>query len=71
LGCSYPCLIHPLIQQRRLWQDAAEDGEIDLFALDEAGFCLWMAVSYSYFLKGEQNGSNKLSIGENGSAFWA
>lgn len=29
-------------------------GAIDLFFLDESGFCLWMPTEYSYFFKGEQ-----------------
>lgn len=33
---------------------AAEDGLIDLKYLDEAGFCLWSPVSYSYSPVGEQ-----------------
>jgi putative transposase len=33
---------------------AAEEGYIDLKYLDEAGFCLWSPVSYSYSLIGEQ-----------------
>ena len=35
-------------------QCSAAVGEIDLFYLDESGFCLWMPVAYSYFFKGEQ-----------------
>lgn len=35
-------------------QWAAASGEIDLSYLDEAGFCLWMPVTYSYFFQGEQ-----------------
>ena len=30
------------------------DDEIDLYYLDEAGFCLWMPTEYSYFFRGEQ-----------------
>lgn len=33
---------------------AAASGEIDLFYLDESGFSLWSAPSYSYFFRGEQ-----------------
>ncbi len=33
---------------------AAKEGYIDLKYLDEAGFCLWSPVSYSYSLIGEQ-----------------
>ena len=33
---------------------AATEGYIDLKYLDEAGFCLWSPVSYSYSLMGEQ-----------------
>ncbi|MGF1496263.1 MAG: IS630 family transposase [Elainellaceae cyanobacterium] len=33
---------------------AAAAGEIDLGYLDESGFCLWMAVSYTYYFRGEQ-----------------
>lgn len=33
---------------------AAACGEIDLLYGDESGFCLWSAVVYSYFFKGEQ-----------------
>jgi putative transposase len=33
---------------------AAEEGYIDLKYLDEAGFCLWSPVSYSYSLIGNQ-----------------
>jgi putative transposase len=33
---------------------AAEEGYIDLKYLDEAGFCLWSPVSYSYSLIGKQ-----------------
>jgi len=36
-------------------QWAAAAGEIDLFYLDESGFCQWSPVSYSYFFRGEQN----------------
>jgi len=35
-------------------QWAAASGEIELYYLDESGFCLWMPVAYSYFFKGEQ-----------------
>ncbi len=35
-------------------QWSAAVGEIDLFYLDESGFCLWMPTEYSYFFKGEQ-----------------
>lgn len=34
------------------WADAV--GEIDVYYLDESGFCLWMPTEYSYFFKGEQ-----------------
>ena len=33
---------------------AFNEGEIDLYYLDEAGFCLWMPTEYSYFFRGEQ-----------------
>lgn len=33
---------------------AAQEGHIDLKYLDEAGFCLWSPVSYSYSRAGEQ-----------------
>lgn len=33
---------------------AAQEGHIDLKYLDEAGFCLWSPVSYSYSRVGEQ-----------------
>ena len=33
---------------------SAKEGYIDLKYLDEAGFCLWSPVSYSYSLIGEQ-----------------
>ena len=33
---------------------AAQDGHLDLKYLDEAGFCLWSPVSYSYSPVGEQ-----------------
>ena len=33
---------------------SAAAGEIDLFYLDESGFCMWTPVSYTYFFKGEQ-----------------
>lgn len=33
---------------------AFNEGEIDLYYLDEAGFCLWMPTAYSYFFRGEQ-----------------
>jgi putative transposase len=33
---------------------SAEEGYIDLKYLDEAGFCLWSPVSYSYSLIGQQ-----------------
>ncbi len=33
---------------------AAGCGEIDLLYGDESGFCLWSAVVYSYYFKGEQ-----------------
>lgn len=33
---------------------AAAAGEIDLLYGDESGFCLWSAVVYSYFFRGEQ-----------------
>lgn len=33
---------------------AWSDGEIDLYYLDESGFCLWMPTTHSYFFKGEQ-----------------
>jgi transposase len=33
---------------------AAGAGEIDLLYGDESGFCLWSAVVYSYFFRGEQ-----------------
>lgn len=33
---------------------AAQEGHIDLKYLDEAGFCLWSPVSYSYSRSGEQ-----------------
>lgn len=33
---------------------AAQEGIIDLKYLDEAGFCLWSPVSYSYSPVGEQ-----------------
>ncbi len=35
-------------------QMAAASGEIDLLYGDESGFCLWSAVMYSYFFRGEQ-----------------
>lgn len=35
-------------------QWSAAVGEIDLFYLDESGFCLWMPAQYSYFFIGEQ-----------------
>jgi transposase len=35
-------------------QWSAAVGEIDLFYLDESGFCQWMPTEYSYFFKGEQ-----------------
>ncbi|MEM9777012.1 MAG: IS630 family transposase [Chloroflexota bacterium] len=35
-------------------QCSAAVGEIDLFYLDESGFCLWMPTEYSYFFRGEQ-----------------
>ena len=35
-------------------QLSAAVGEIDLFYLDESGFCMWTPVSYSYFFRGEQ-----------------
>lgn len=35
-----------------LWANAV--GAIDLYFLDESGFCLWMPTEYSYFFKGEQ-----------------
>lgn len=35
-------------------QWAAAAGAIDLFYLDESGFCPWMPTSYSYFFRGEQ-----------------
>lgn len=35
-------------------QWAAAAGAIDLFYLDESGFCPWMPTSYSYFFQGEQ-----------------
>lgn len=34
------------------WANAV--GAIDLYCLDESGFCLWMPTEYSYFFKGEQ-----------------
>lgn len=34
------------------WANAA--GEIDVYYLDQSGFCLWMPTEYSYFFKGEQ-----------------
>lgn len=34
------------------WADAV--GAIDVYYLDESGFCLWMPTEYSYFFKGEQ-----------------
>ena len=37
-----------------LLQWSAAVGEIDLFYLDESGFCLWMPTEYSYFFQGEQ-----------------
>lgn len=33
---------------------SAAMGEIDLFYLDESGFCMWTPVSYSYFFQGKQ-----------------
>lgn len=33
---------------------SAAVGEIDLFYLDESGFCMWTPVSYSYFFRGKQ-----------------
>lgn len=33
---------------------AAAAGDIDLFYTDEAGFCQWMPVGYSYYFRGEQ-----------------
>lgn len=33
---------------------SAASGEIELYYLDESGFCLWMPVEYSYFFTGEQ-----------------
>jgi transposase len=33
---------------------AAAAGEIDLLYGDESGFCLWSAVVYGYFFRGEQ-----------------
>lgn len=35
-------------------QWSAAVGEIDLFYLDESGFCPWLPVEYSYFFRGEQ-----------------
>lgn len=33
---------------------SAAAGEIDLFYLDESGFCMWTPVSYTYYFKGKQ-----------------
>ena len=33
---------------------SAAAGEIDLFYLDESGFCMWSPVSYTYYFLGEQ-----------------
>ncbi len=33
---------------------SAAAGEIDLFDLDESGFCMWSPVSYTYYFLGEQ-----------------
>ena len=33
---------------------SAAAGEIDLFYLDESGFCMWSPVSYTYYFRGEQ-----------------
>jgi putative transposase len=38
---------------------AAAAGEIDLKYLDESGFCAWSEPGYTYYQRGEQNGSNK------------
>jgi transposase len=35
-----------------LWANAV--GSIDVYFLDESGFCLWMPTEYSYFFQGEQ-----------------
>ena len=32
---------------------SAAAGEIDLFYLDESGFCMWSPVSYTYYFLGE------------------
>ncbi len=33
---------------------SAAAGEIDLFYLDESGFCMWSSVSYTYYFLGQQ-----------------
>ena len=35
-------------------QWSAALGEMDLYYLNESGFCLWMPAEYSYFFRGEQ-----------------
>lgn len=33
---------------------AAADGDLDLFYLDESGFCPWSSTGYSYYFTGQQ-----------------
>lgn len=33
---------------------SAAAGELELFYLDESGFCMWSPVSYTYYFRGEQ-----------------
>ena len=42
-------------------EQAAQAGEIDLHYLDESGVCLWMAVSYTYYFRGEQKRQEQTS----------
>ena len=41
---------------------AAQEGHIDLKYLDEAGFCLWSPVSYSYSLIGSHKRMEQTSV---------
>lgn len=42
-------------------EQAAQAGEIDLHYLDHSGVCLWMAVSYTYYFRGEQKRQEQTS----------
>jgi hypothetical protein len=51
-------------------ENASAAGIVDLYYLDESGFCQWSDSSYSYYFRGEQKDKSRLKTGDNALAFW-